>query len=207
MQIIEIATGQELNFFAERFGNWLGWSASLVIGARGETQGSDGTSKPLSNPFDLSLLLALRSKADLIVTTGETARVEKYRTSRFAPIAVISRSPKSLVTLPLFSEDQSNRNVILSPRPEQTIPEAVADAGLAPVGGKILFEGGLSTLRELVDQGLNLNLIISRPNSAIDSKLEGLEIFQNLNLPKQNMAILDDLQIGQHRILRFSING
>jgi riboflavin biosynthesis pyrimidine reductase len=207
MQVVEIVSGQEMNFFAESFGNWQGWSASLVIGTRGETQGDDGTSKPLSNPFDLSILLALRSKADLIVTTGETARAEEYRTSRFAPIAVISRRPESLLTLPLFSENQSNRNMVLSPRAKQTIPEALADAGLATAGSKILFEGGLSTLRELIRQGLNLNLIISRPNSAIGSELEALDVYQTLNLPHENSELLDDLLIGQHRVLRFSING
>lgn len=207
MQVVEIVSGQEMNFFAERFGNWQGWSASLVIGTRGETQGDDGTSKPLSNSFDLSILLALRSKADLIVTTGETARAEEYRSSRFAPIAVISRSPQSLGALPLFSDDQNNRNLILSPEAQQTIPEALADAGLTKTGGKVLFEGGLSTLRELIRQGLNLNLIISRPNSAIDSELEALDVYQTLNLPHENSELLDDLLIGQHRVLRFSING
>jgi hypothetical protein len=85
----------------------------MVVHLAGAHFGSDGTSKSISNNLDLALLMALRSKCSVIVTTGETARKEGYKSSRFAPLAFITMNPQSLDDLPAIKEPGSFANFFL----------------------------------------------------------------------------------------------
>lgn len=65
---------------------------NMVIDANGSFTDELGSSRAISNELDRQLLTHLRSLADVIVTGGNTARVEKYGVSRHAKVAVISRN-------------------------------------------------------------------------------------------------------------------
>ena len=65
---------------------------NLVSDIDGNFSGSNGSSRDISNESDRQVLLGLRETADGILTTAKTARVEAYRRSALAPLALISRS-------------------------------------------------------------------------------------------------------------------
>ena len=78
---------------AASYGTWAGIRSNHVISADGSFAGIDGSSRSISTREDRELLLALRSRADLIVVDAVTARLEKYQTpSSGAALAIFSLS-------------------------------------------------------------------------------------------------------------------
>lgn len=80
------------NHFANRY-----WAApslllNFVSTTDGRFVGETGSSRDISNEIDYQSLIGYRMAADGILTTAGTARAENYRRSRFAPLALISRS-------------------------------------------------------------------------------------------------------------------
>lgn len=65
---------------------------NLAVGAQGTVAGVTGTSKDVSNELDRALLVELRKHADVILTSGATARAENLRASKHAPIFVLTLS-------------------------------------------------------------------------------------------------------------------
>ena len=66
-------------------------TASLVLGQDGNHVDVNGTSKLLGGPADLELLKYFRSRSSWVLTTGATARAERYRIPSKAKLAVLSR--------------------------------------------------------------------------------------------------------------------
>lgn len=165
MQTFTPASGQEFNFFAQKLSNWQGWLASLVVDSNGNTVGSDGTSKTVGNQTDLQLLIALRSKTSLIVTTGKTARSEQYKASRFAPIAFITRDQGSLASIPAVASPGNFEKIFL--KSSKPLPDAFSDfdSEVSKAGfSSILFEGGLESVNALLHSSLPLTLVFSIVN-------------------------------------------
>jgi riboflavin biosynthesis pyrimidine reductase len=77
---------------ASAFGICNGWRLNFVVDISLAKWGSAGDSSGVSSTLDRLLLGKLRSQADLIVTTGRTARVERYKSSKHAPIAILTRT-------------------------------------------------------------------------------------------------------------------
>jgi riboflavin biosynthesis pyrimidine reductase len=77
---------------AREYGICNGWRANFVIDDAGESFGANGDSSDVSNHVDRLLLAKLRSLADVIVTSGETARAERYKSSKHAPIAIFTQN-------------------------------------------------------------------------------------------------------------------
>lgn len=78
--------------FARRY-----WAApslllNLVSNTRGEFVGENQSSRDISNEIDYQALIGYRMAADVILTTAGTARAESYRRSKFAPLALVSKS-------------------------------------------------------------------------------------------------------------------
>jgi riboflavin biosynthesis pyrimidine reductase len=65
--------------------------ANLVQARDGAFIDTNGSSRGISNERDRQLLLELRKLADVVVTDGETARLEDYRIPRDCDLAVITR--------------------------------------------------------------------------------------------------------------------
>ena len=164
MQHLEIAPGQEFNAFCARLPEWRGWLASLVVDGAGNYTGPDGSSKSISNAVDLQLLLALRSKCQLIVTTGQTARAENYRSSNFAPIGFLTRNHDGLIHLPAFQNPGPFENIILDSQSTVVnfykLEKELSDRGFR----SLLFEGGISSLSQLIQTGKRCQLVFSISN-------------------------------------------
>ena len=112
--------------------------ATLVVGADGSTS-KDGRSVGISSPADRQLFLQRRREVDCIIVGGNTARHEPYNRTP-VPLVVISRS--------LVNPVQGNHLALLwNCSPIQAVEKARAQ-----FGHKILIEGGISMINELIDQ-------------------------------------------------------
>lgn len=78
----------------------------MVSDPAGNFAGANNSSRDISNDYDYQALVGLRQAADGILTTAKTARVEQYRRSRFAPLAIISRSG-NFSGIPAVEQEQS----------------------------------------------------------------------------------------------------
>lgn len=209
MQHFSPAFGQEFNFFTQKLPHWQGWLATLVVDEQGRNLGVDGTSKSIGNHTDLQLLLALRSKASVIVTTGATARAESYKPSRFAPIAVITRNPESLAKLPLIETPGAHGTTLLSSTHEG--PEAFTefDASLKSSGfTSVLFEGGPKTLALLLASKLPVTLVLSIANlNSIDASTTSEVSLRDLLskvLPDNKLDLMDAYSVGPNLVSAWS---
>ena len=85
-------------------------TASLVADSSGNTVSALGSSAGLGNDTDLSLLIALRRQAQVIVTSGKTLRADNYRFPQSADLAVLTNFPVDLKPPPgqkLISDNSS----------------------------------------------------------------------------------------------------
>lgn len=205
MNELRITPGQEFNALTDRLPDWSGWLSTFVVDSSGNYIGKDGTSKDLGNPLDLQMLIALRSKADAIVTTGATARAEHYKSSRFAPILFITRAPGSLEAIPAFTKPGVHPNLTISSvEDSKTFIEAtklLRSQGL----DSFLFEGGATMLSKLVSQIGEIQLVLSIANLTNPESVNTKEILHEL-LPGPHQALLeDDFIAGSNRITRWVI--
>lgn len=193
----------------QRLQNWTGWLATFVVNQDGEHTGSDGSSKTISNNFDLQLLLSLRSKTDVIVTTGETARKENYKSSRHAPIAFLTRNPASLSGIPAVTNAGFFENYFLSEHEEAVfdhIEKSLSDLGFQA----FLFEGGRRSLAQLLNSVKDVRFVLSiTPNGvqnpARPETINPLQIlktsFGNSINSYSNLSLEDDFIVGTNRVI------
>ena len=203
MRRIDVIAGQEFNQFVEYIPAWSGWLATLVSNEDGLLVGHDGSSKSISNQVDLQMLMALRSKADVICTTGKTARAESYKSSRFAPLAFLTKSRKSLSEIPAVVEPGSHENIFIEPR-TGIDPFNWANTELDNMGLKsILFEGGSSSLQTLWLADLPIQLVFSIADCQEAEDVEVPEILA-IALPwLKSPELVDDIVIGPNRVTRW----
>lgn len=203
MDSYQLETGQEFNFFASKIASWSGWLASLVVDIAGNTIGADGTSKTVGNHTDLQLLLALRAKASVIVTTGKTARAEGYKPSRFAPIAFITRNPDSLADVPAVARPGHFANIILSSSANQPNPFQEFDIELN-TDGPILFEGGVRTLTQLLQSDLPTQLVLSIANVPESLEISPTELLSKALPFAPKLRLKDAFRAGPNVITHWS---
>jgi riboflavin biosynthesis pyrimidine reductase len=77
---------------ARSYGSWVGIRTNHVVSAEGSFFDETGSSRGLSTPEDLELLLALRKEADLVIVDAATARNENYRKLSQTHLAIVSAS-------------------------------------------------------------------------------------------------------------------
>jgi riboflavin biosynthesis pyrimidine reductase len=92
---------------AESYGSWAGIRSNHVVTMHGAFSGSDGSSRSISTKEDRELLLALRSRADLIVVDAATARLEKYRAPRSGAVLAIFSSSGEYDQIPAVEESSA----------------------------------------------------------------------------------------------------
>lgn len=76
----------------ECYGPWRGIRTNHVISASGSFFDDLGSSRGLSTPEDLALMLHLRKTCDLLIVDAATARAENYRKPAFGHLAIVSKS-------------------------------------------------------------------------------------------------------------------
>ena len=114
--------------------------ATLVVGADGSTS-KESRSAGVSSPEDRRIFLQRRREVDVIIVGGNTARHEPYNRTP-VPLVVISRS--------LVNPVQGNHLAMFwNCSPAQAVEKASA-----LFGEKILIEGGISMINELISHNL-----------------------------------------------------
>lgn len=204
LRYVNVDPGQEFSAYSELIPNWTGWLASYVVDSSGKYVDDNGSSANLGNSGDLSLLMSLREKADVIVTTGATARAENYRPSRFAPITVISRKPESLAKLPLFVNSGTFSNQVFQPSQDELFTELT---GYLKEQGhsRFLFEGGPSLLNSLSTQAGAISIVLNIANAKDLSLVEPQTLLVALNPALRGLTLQDDAAIGTNRVTRWSV--
>ena len=155
---------------AKSYGICNGWRVNFVVNQSGASYGLSGASADVSSDLDRLLLGKLRSLSDVIVTSGATARAEKYKSSKHAPIAIFTSSG-DLDAVPAIQGTQySTPIVVTSVAHAKEVEEQLADvdakvtsydgAAAWPVGvaGVLahdgfqspILESGLASLRAFV---------------------------------------------------------
>lgn len=61
-----------------------------MVGSQGEVANPEGGSSGIGNTTDKKLLGALRANAEIVLTSGKTARLERYRMPKSADLAIFT---------------------------------------------------------------------------------------------------------------------
>lgn len=94
---------------------------------------SEQDSNVISNPIDRKVLKAIRSSADLIVTTGKTAVAENLSASAFAPLLIITRQKD--IHVPATDQGSKQRVFVTCGKSDYGNPAA---EGVGEVEGNLL---------------------------------------------------------------------
>ncbi|NBS85861.1 MAG: hypothetical protein EBS58_04105 [Micrococcales bacterium] len=155
----------------------LGIRFNYVINAAGTSAENSDVD---SNELDRYFLRVIRSSSDLIITTGKTARAERLRSSKIAPMAIITSQPDSL-NIPAIEEQSSHPVYVCSEvAPKQpfrnsnakwletssaSIAEIVLEVQAKLNSKNPLLEIGIDSLRELASPNLVNELCLTVTNA------------------------------------------
>ncbi len=154
-------------------------TASLVCDEDGNTLNLSGSSAGLGNPTDLALLIALRRKSQVVLTSGATFRADEYRFPKSADLAVLTRGSIEI------DVPTKRRLLILDSSYSKAVDDLVAEEY-----SRMHIEFGLTGIHELVSQSRLDALFLSSPSSAGVQKLA-----QKLGV-KPTIYQLEDLWVG-----------
>jgi riboflavin biosynthesis pyrimidine reductase len=169
---------------AKEYGICNGWRVNFAVDQNGASFGPSGSSADVSTALDRILLGRLRSLADVIVTSGKTARAEKYKSSKHAPIAIFTTTGDldavpaiqgtqyftplvltSTASLDFVQEALADVDVrILEFEPEfseQSWPKAVAHLIQREGFQSPILESGRTTVRSFLNSGVIDELCIT----------------------------------------------
>lgn len=173
---------------AKEYGICNGWRVNFAVDAAGRSFGETGRSEDVSTDLDRLLLGKLRSLSDVIVTSGLTARVEKYRSSKHAPIAIFTISGV-LDDVPAIQGTQYFTPLVLTPPSKATdVERRLADVDVLvipfehsqvegdwPIAVSAalhrqgfqspILESGMSTLREFLENNVVDEICLSITNA------------------------------------------
>jgi riboflavin biosynthesis pyrimidine reductase len=140
--------------------------ATLVVGVDGSTS-KESRSAGVSSPADRKIFLQRRREVDCIIIGGNTARHEPYNRTP-VPLVVISRS--------LVNPVQGNHLALLwNCSPMQAVEKARAQ-----FGDKILIEGGIIMINELIAHNLIDQIELSvTPASGGDDRIDWKGLLAN----------------------------
>ena len=173
-----------------------------------------------SNKLDRYFLRVIRSSSDLIITTGKTARTERLRSSKLAPMAIITSQPDSL-NIPAI-EEQSSQPVYVCSEVAPKLPfgnsnakwlkisstsiAEIVDEVLAKLNSKSpLLEIGINSLRELASPNLVNELCLTVTNAAS----RDLAIAASESFLKSVGSVAEQIQLlnsGNTWIFRFRVS-
>jgi hypothetical protein len=132
-------------------------TASLVSDQQGNTVSSDGSSTGLGNSTDLSLLVALRRQAQVILTSGKTFRSDRYKFPKHADLAVLTNQELDI------SVPDGQKLILSNLGYQQSLPDLI----LSGYKG-VHVEYGITGIRALVEaKALDALLLSSRDKSGV----------------------------------------
>ena len=133
--------------------------ATLVVGSDGSTS-KESRSAGVSSAADRQVFLQRRREVDCIIIGGNTARHEPYSRTP-VPLVVISRS--------LVNPVQGNHLALLW----NCSPSEAVNKAQKQFGDKILIEGGITMINELIANGVIDQLELSvTPASGGDERID-----------------------------------
>lgn len=162
-------------------------TASLVLGQDGNHVDVNGTSKLLGGTTDLELLKFFRSRSSWVLTTGATARAERYRIPSKAKLAILSRQGELALPETL---DASEVTLLGSDFPVSIASAIEHLENLIP--GHIHLEFGPQTLLAALTEIDRLQIILS---SEFETGARNFAEANNLVLGKPE--VVDQLFISQ----------
>ena len=144
-------------------------------------------SNEISNTVDRYILKTIRSRSDLIITTGKTARDENLTSSKFAPVVIITKDPNN-IDIPATNLSSEKPVVIAS---SESLGRDYANTnlkfmklnvtGFAASAAALLaeleshspvFETGLNSFRDLAAAGLIDELCLTVTSAASSDEAE-----------------------------------
>jgi len=144
-------------------------------------------SNEISNTVDRYILKTIRSRSDLIITTGKTARDENLTSSKFAPVVIITKDPNN-IDIPATNLSSEKPVVIAS---SESLGRDYANTnlkfmklnvtGFAASAAAVLselqshspvFETGLNSFRDLAAAGLIDELCLTVTSAASSDEAE-----------------------------------
>jgi hypothetical protein len=133
-------------------------SASLVVSELGEFTGVLGSSQGISDSVDRAWLSRLRRNSQVVLTSGETFRVEQYRMPKTADLAVLTRGDLDTTAL----EPKPGQRFHLL-KDSDSFESSVAD--VQELGYRsIHIEFGPTGIAALVKSQLRFSLFLSGPS-------------------------------------------
>jgi riboflavin biosynthesis pyrimidine reductase len=181
--LAESAKASDIPSLAASYGSWVGVRSNHVLDSHGRFSGEDGSSRSISTTEDRELLLALRSRADLLVVDAATARLEQYRAPKSkVPLAIFSSSgdfsripavEDSGQPIYLFTGDKSpihasNPSVIVVPIRQSPFDGFLEWAKERSVAA-ILLEAGPSLTAKAFEAGIVRQSAITRTGASPDA--------------------------------------
>ena len=146
--------------------------ATLVVGSDGSTS-KESRSAGISSPEDRKAFLQRRREVDVIIVGGNTARQEPYNRTP-VPLIVISRS--------LVNPVQGNHLALFW----NCSPAKAVEKARLLFGEKILIEGGISMIKELISLKMLDQLELSvTPTSGGDDKVDIRELLSHFTRVSQ----------------------
>lgn len=150
--------GDLANFYSVPTGkqNWL--RANMVMSKDGHFVDQTGSSKGLSSPLDLKVLLTLRALSDAILVGANTVRIEDYKVPKLAgdyqnlntkpaKLIVISNSLNFNPSARMFSEPSNKPLIVTSQSPDKSWLENKAK--LEPLCEFLVWSGPIDFARLL----------------------------------------------------------
>lgn len=146
--------------------------ATLVVGSDGSTS-KESRSAGISSPEDRKAFLQRRREVDVIIVGGNTARQEPYNRTP-VPLIVISRS--------LVNPVQGNHLALFW----NCSPAKAVEKARLLFGEKILIEGGISMIKELISLKILDQLELSvTPATGGDDKVDIKELLSHFTQVSQ----------------------
>ncbi len=181
-----------------------GIRSNYVIDPTGHS-GSNSNSS--SSEIDRYFLRVIRSNSDLIITTGRTARAEKLRASRFAPLAIITSKPNDL-NIPATADESAKVVFVCSPEEPETKYSntmvkwlKISNAPIAQVVQEIrkelnsdytLLESGIKSLKQMAPSKLldEICLTVTHATTIEFATTKAEEFVESLGVVSQLIQLL-----------------
>jgi len=158
-------------------------TASLVVDESGSPVSASGTSRGLGNETDFALLMHLRRRSEVVLTSGLTARLEEYRMPSSADLAILSRSSG------YYPAEQAERKLVqLGPNPRGYLGAITA---LQELGyNRIQTEFGPTGFLSIATLSSARCLLSSKSYSGIETfvSAENLSVESSYELPELVIA-------------------
>ena len=199
LDLTQASVGDLANFYSvsDTQKNWV--RANMVMSKDGHFVDETGSSKGLSNPLDLKVLLTLRALADAILVGANTVRIEDYKVpklagdyqalnSKAAKLVVVSNSLNFDLSSRMFS-DLENQPIIVTSASANEV--WLANKSKLEGHAKLLIWNGPIDFKELIGQlnAMGLHRIVCEGGEQLLTQLLDLDLIDELDITFANLAL------------------